>query len=468
MADRMSAADRSSLAAEHGPVNMTVAGALVFEGGAGLTTAAVAQRIAERIHLLPRYRQRLEEPTGLGFANPVWVDDAHFDIGWHVRHATLPAPGGETELAAYVAREVSERLDRTRPLWEVHVIDGLADGRVAVLPKMHHALVDGVAAIGIGMILLDPTPEPLEIPPPEEPWRPRAYDRRRYFTRLATMPVLRAQRLAFETTLRALETNPRRAADDVRRATELVTELGRQRPQAPMLPFNETISPNRRFAMTSQTLAALKEAGKLAGGTVNDAILAAVTGMLRSYLGERPGALRRGQRPVALVPVSVRRDDDREMGNRISMVFVDLPVEETNPLAQIRIVSSQTRALKASAAVRAGALIAGATGVTPPLVSTMLMRAMGNVRACNLVVSNLPGPQQPFYLCGSRLLEIYPVVPLNPSNQGLSVGILSYDGGVYFGLTASATIDPPVEHARVALERALADIAGVGSAATAT
>jgi WS/DGAT/MGAT family acyltransferase len=465
MADRMSAADRASLAAEHGPVNMTVAGALVFEGEPRITASMVAERVAERIHLLPRYRQRLEEPTGLGFANPVWVDDAHFDIGWHVRHATLPAPGSKDELAAYVAREVSERLDRTRPLWEIHVVDGLADGRVAVIPKMHHALVDGVAAIGIGMILLDPTPEPLEIAPPPEPWRPRAYDRRRHFTRMATMPVLRAQRLAYETTLRALEANPRRAAEDMRRATELVAELGRQRPQAPMLPFNETISPNRRFAMTSQDLGALKAAGKLAGGTVNDAILAGVTGMLRSYLGERPGVLRRGQRPVALVPVSVRREDDTEMGNRISMVFVDLPIYEDNPLAQIRVIANQTCTLKASAAVRAGALIAGATGVTPPLISTMLMRAMGNVRACNLVVSNLPGPQQPFYLCGARLLEVFPVVPLNPSNQGLSVGILSYDGGVYFGLTASATIDPPLSHARVALERALGDVAGVGAAA---
>ena len=142
---------------------MAVGAALVFEGGPGLTRDAIVERLSTRLHLIPRYRQRLEEPP-LGLANPVWVDDGDFDLDWHVRHATLPAPGGMAELEAFVGREMSRRLDRSRPLWELHVVDGLADGRAALVPKMHHALVDGVAAIDVGTVLLDPAPEPIEIP----------------------------------------------------------------------------------------------------------------------------------------------------------------------------------------------------------------------------------------------------------------------------------------------------------------
>jgi WS/DGAT/MGAT family acyltransferase len=169
MAETLSPADRSSLAAEIGPVNMAVGGLLVFDDGPGLSHAAVLARVADRLHLVPRYRQRLHS-TAAGFANPVWVDDDGFDLGWHVRRATLPAPGGDAELAELVGREMSRRLDRSRPLWELTVISGLSDGRAALLAKMHHALVDGVAAVDIGTVLLDPTADPLDIPAPDEPW----------------------------------------------------------------------------------------------------------------------------------------------------------------------------------------------------------------------------------------------------------------------------------------------------------
>ena len=222
-----------------------------------------------------------------------------------------------------------------------------------------------------------------------------------------------------------------------------------------MTPLNRPISPNRRFAIVRADLAELKAAGKAAGGTVNDALLAVVAGMMRSYLA---GLAIEGD-PVALVPVSVRREDERgETGNRISTVFVDLPIHVTDPLERLRVVAATMADLKDSAAVRAGAMIVGATGWAPPAISSVMVRAMGGVRACNLVVSNIPGPQQPFYLAGSRLREIFPVVPLNPPNQGLSVGILSYDGGVFFGLLADAELDPPVERAAAMLEAALAEL----------
>lgn len=451
MADELSPADRSSLAAEQGPVSMAVGGVLVFEAGPGLTHDAVVERLERRLHLIPRYRQRLQQPTPGGFTNPVWVDDKAFDAHWHVRRA---ATG---DVARLVGVEMSRRLDRSRPLWEMTVVDGFAPERVALVPKMHHALVDGVAAVDVGTVVLDPTPEPMDLSP-DEPWQPKPYDRRRHLARLAASPMWQAQRLFLQGAERALgATDPFRTAGDLRKATELVAELARNRPQAPMTFLNRGIGPNRRYAMARASLADLKAAGKAAGGTVNDAILAAVAGMLGRLFelaGERPS-----RAPVALVPVSVRREGE-EGGNRISTVLVDLPATSAGPAARIAEVNATMTALKDSAAVRAGALLVGASGWAPPLVSSTLARAMGGVRAFNVVVSNIPGPQQPFYLNGSRLLEAYPVVPLNPASQGLTVGVLSYDGAVHFGLLADRDLDPPVEAARAALVDALAEITG--------
>ena len=460
MADQLSPADRSSLAAERGSVNMAIAGVIVLERGPGVTYDALCTRIAERIHLLPRYRQRLEQPA-MGLANPVWVDDEHFDVHWHVHQTTLPAPGGDAELAAYVGREASRRMDRSRPLWELHLVEGLEGDRVAVMPKMHHALLDGMAAIGVGMILLDPGPEPLPVDPPPEDWEPRPFALRSHLMRLATTPISRAQRLALDATARAFDASPRSTATDLLRATELVTELVRARPAAPMLPLNRPISPNRSYAMVHAPLADLKAAARAAGGTVNDAILAAVVGMLAGYLGEAGIALDGLRRPpVALVPVSVRAEDDPEMGNQISIVFVDLPVADPDPARRIEAVHERMTEIKGSAKVAAGSLMLNVAGFAPPLFSSVLARATGDQLAFNLVVSNVPGPQLPFYLNGSRVLAVYPVVPLNPASQGLSVGVFSYDGSLCFGLLADRDLDPPVERAAAALEAAIGELVG--------
>jgi diacylglycerol O-acyltransferase len=454
MAEPLSPADRSSLAAEQGPVTMALGGALVFEAGPGLEHARVLERVEQRLHLIPRYRQRLQS-AARGVTNPVWIDDDQFDLGWHVRRAALPAPGGPDELAELIGQELSRRLDRSRPLWELTVVEGLAGGeRGALLAKMHHALVDGVAAVDIGTVLLDPTPEPLDLPMPEGPWEARPYDRARDLARLSLEPFMRGQRLLAEGAQRALAaTDPRRAAADLRRATDLVAELARTRPQAPMTPLNRSIGPNRRYATARADLTGLKAAAKAHGATVNDAILAVVAGALRRYLAADPPA----GRPVALVPVSVRRPGE-EGGNRISTVLVDLPIDEPDPAARLATVSAAMRELKGSAAVRAGALIVGASGWAPPLVSSTLARAMSGMRAFNLVVSNVPGPQQPFWLNGQQLLEAYPAVPLNPANQGLTIGVLSYDGGVHFGLLADRDLDPPLAAMHAALEDAIADL----------
>ena len=458
----LSPADRASLTAERGPVNMNVGAALLFDAGPGLEYAAMLDRLASRLHLVPRFRQRLEESAS-GLANPVWIDDVHFNLSWHLRTGVLPSPGGPAQLGAYVANEMSRRMDRTRPLWELHIITGLADGRVAILPKLHHAMVDGIAAIAIGTLILDPTPEPLEIPPPAEAdWTPKEYDRTERLTRLARAPLRSAQELALQASTRVLYTTPQAAANDLRRATDLVTELARSRPQAPMTPLNRPITPNRAFAMEQVPLAAIKAAAELAGATVNDALLDVVAGMLRRYLdeaGEVPDS-----DPVALVPVSVRADVDGDGGNQISTVFVDLPTTEDDPIERLRTIAESTRKLKRSAAVRAGALMVGATGMAPPLVSAWLGRAMGGVRAFNLVVSNVPGPQFPLYLGGSQMRGIYPVVPLNPANQGLTVGILSYDGEVHIGLLADGDLDPGIDRVAAALRAALAEMLELSAA----
>ncbi len=458
MAEPLSPAARSSLAAEQGPVHMSVGGLLIFDDGPGLAHDAIVERVRARLHLLPRYRQRLQS-FAPGLANPVWADDEDFDLGHHVRVTRLPEPGDDERLGELVGHELSRRLDRDRPLWELMIIEGLQGGRTALLAKMHHALVDGIAAVDIGTVLLDPSPEPLDIPAPPEPWAPRPYERARPHARLSFSPAVRAQRLAIEGAQRALAADPLgaagQAAGDLRRATELVAELARTRPQSPMTPLNRGIGPNRRFATASLPLADLKAAVKPHGATVNDGILAVVTGMLRRYLqeaGDDPAAA-----PVALVPVSVREAGD-EGGNRISTVLVELPAGEPDPVARLLAIRDTTRALKDSAAVRAGALLVGASGWAPPMVSSTLARAMGGVRAFNLVVSNVPGPQMPLYLNGERLLAVYPAVPLNPASQGLSVGVLSYDGGVVAGLLADRDLDPPLAVATQAFAGAATEL----------
>jgi WS/DGAT/MGAT family acyltransferase len=315
-------------------------------------------------------------------------------------------------------------------------------------------------------LVLDPTEDPLEIPPPQEEWSPRKYDPRRHVARLATRPLQRVPKLMVEGMLRALDPDPRRAAADMRKATEVTLELARARPQAPMTPLNRPISPNRRYAVAHTDLDRLKKVGRQAGGTVNDVVLALVAGMLGRYLAAAGEASfgANGRPPVALVPVSVRDQSDRgELGNRISTVFVDLPVFGHDLRDRIRAITAQTSELKESAAVRAGALMQAAAGWAPPMVSGMLARALGQVRAFNLVVSNVPGPQQPFYLNGVRMREVYPVVPLNPSNQGLSVGVISYDGRVCFGVMADRDLDPPLSTAAAGLIAALGELGAARS-----
>ena len=433
-------------------MHMHVGGVLVFEGV--LSREAVVERLRERVHLIPRYTMRLGEPP-LGLASPVWVEDESFDPDRHVRRMALPAPGGDPELCELVGNLMSERLDRGRPLWQLVVVEGLQDDRTALVAKMHHALVDGMAAIDVSTVILDPNPEGLDLPPPEEAEQQRAGRGARVeaLGRLAAAQLATPRRLARDAVSRALSADPRSVARQMREAADVLGELARVRPAAPDTRLNAEIGPDRLFAIARARLDDVKAVRRATGATVNDVLLAAVALMLSEYLGDEAP-----DHAVALVPVSIRGEGEQgELGNRISTVFADLPLRG-DPLERLRSISEAMREVKESAQVRAGALIVGATGLAPPIVSSLAVRAMSGPRVFNLVVSNIPGPQQTFYLDGVPLRETYPAVPLNPRNQALSVGILSYDGGVYFGLLADRDALPDVAEAAARVERAVEEL----------
>lgn len=466
---------------------MHVAGVLVL--GGRVTAATVARRIEERIHLIPHYRMKLVASAPGGLVNPVWEPDPDFDVARHVREVAWPEPGDDAGLCSVVGEAMSERLDRDRPLWELLVVGDPAGERTAIVAKMHHALVDGIAAIGVGTVILDPTPEPLDLPPPDgEPARrqrlwvdelarlmPQLSGERRLelieplmrrvpaelvperatLRRVATAQLDVPRRLARGAVERARRLDPRTAHTRAREGVDLLRDLARVRPAAPPTRLNQEIGRNRLFALARGSLEDVKRIRHASGATVNDVLLTAVALMLSDYLGDDAP-----EHAVALVPVSVRGPADTgELGNRISTVFVDLPLRG-GPLERLGAVAEATRGAKQSGQVRAGALIVGAAGLAPPIVSGLAARAMGAPRVFNLVVSNVPGPQQTFYLDGVPLREVYPAVPLNPRNQALSIGILSYDGGVYFGLLADRGALPDLAKAAQGLEVALEALAG--------
>lgn len=460
MAEALSPSDLSAIQAEGGPVHMHVGGVLVFDGA--IDAAMVIERLRERIHLIPRYRMRLEEAR-LGIANPVWVEDEDFDPERHVRRVAVPAPGGDTELCELAGQALSERLDRSRPLWQMLVAEGLEGGRTALIAKMHHALVDGIAAVDVSTVILDPTPEGLDLPPAPEPdadAAPRRQYRVEALGRFAAAQLETPRKMARQTVGRALSLDPREAAGQMRSAAELVGELARPRSTAPDTRLNAAIGRDRLFALARGRLDDVKAVRRAADATVNDVLLASVALMLSEYLGEAAP-----DHAVALVPVSVRTEaEEGAGGNRISTVFVDLPLTG-EPLERVRAISASMEEVKQSAAVRAGALVVGATGLAPPVVSSLAVRAMSGPRMFNLVVSNVPGPQQTFYLAGVPMLEAYPAVPLNPRNQALSVGIMSYDGGIGYGVLADRDTLPDVGDAAAGLERALGTLVEAAQAA---
>lgn len=451
--ERLSASDMSSLLAERGPIHVNVGAALILEGDPP-TLDELLEHVESRLALVPRFRQRVQA-TPLQITNPVWADDPGFDLEWHARHVALPRPGSTDQLRELVGRVMSTPLDLERPLWQLYLVEGLEGGRHAYISKTHHALVDGVSAVDVGTIMLDPNPEGTEMPIPEERWDPDVPSPELLFVRAATERISTPMRAARKAALGALSM-PRETAGSVMRTAESFAGLAAGGPTAPRTFLNEEIGRDRRVAFVQTELDALKQARGETGATVNDVILAVATGGLRRLFERRGEAV--PDQLVALVPMSIRRSDEHlELGNRIATLMVALPLSEPDPAERLRLVHAETTRVKESEQARAASLVIEATGWTPPTINRVLADVISRQLNWNLVVSNVPGPQMPFYLLGRRMVEVYPVVPLSPQQHALSIGVVSYDGGVFFGITADRNLFADIDEVAADLEAALAE-----------
>jgi diacylglycerol O-acyltransferase len=448
----------SSLLAERGPIHVHV-GATIVVKGKPPKFEQLLEHVDSRLALVPRFRQRVTR-TPLNLDNPVWADDARFDLRWHVRRAALPKPGGIDELRELVGRIMSEPLDFTRPLWQLYLVEGLERGRHALVNKTHHALVDGVAAVDVGTAILDVSPDGNEVELSDQPWDPDEPTPEMLFVRAASDRIRSPLRAARKAAVGAI-TTPRSTAGRVVRTAESFAKLAASGPTAPRTFLNQEIGRDRRVAYVATELDRLKSARGSTGATVNDVILSVAAGGLRRCFERRGEPL--PQHLVALVPMSVRRpDEDHELGNRIATLLVTLPITEPDPVTRLERINAETTRLKASEQARAASLVIEATGWTPPTINRVLADAISRPLSWNLVVSNVPGPQLPLYVLGSRIEAIYPFVPLSPQNHALSIGVLSYDGGVFFGLAGDRDVLADINALAGDLDAALAEQAAGG------
>ncbi len=432
MVERLTRLDASFLYLEEPDTPMHVGGVLVLERPPG-GVEALAELVRARLALVPRYRQRVAQVPG-HLADPVWVDDPDFDIAYHVRRSGLPRPGSEAQLLDLVSRLTSRPLDRRRPLWEAYLVEGLSDNRVAVVTKTHPALVDGLGALDIGQVLLDVDPD-APVPAPQE-WRPRRPPTGATLVWQALDEYARRPSAVVDTVQGAVTDLRSTAARVTGVAGGLLRTARKALMPAPDSPLNASVGRQRRVAVARADLDDVKRIRKAHGGTVNDVLLTVVTGALREWLLSRGEPVVASTSVRALVPVSLQ-DEDSSPGNRVSSYLVDLPVGEPNPRVRLTRLSYAMRGIALHGqSVGADSLIA-LTGFAPPTLHALGARAARGLsrRLFNLVITNVPGPQLPLYAAGSRMLEVFPVVPL-ARGQGVSIGMTSYDGRVYFGFNA--------------------------------
>ncbi len=460
MADRLSSLDVSFLYMETPTTAMHVGGVAVFEPPAdGFAYSRLVELISQRIALVPRYRQKVRVIPGR-IANPVWVDDEDFDVTYHVRRSALPKPGTDAQLRELVGRLMGRQLDRSRPLWEIYLVEGLAEGRVGIITKTHHAMVDGVSAVDIGTVILDLTPEPREVP--ADDWQPSREPGVAALVVGAVTDLVKRPTQAVEAARTAVGDARATAGKVVGVAGGVLSSVATMARPAPDSPLNVRIGEQRRFGMAKADLEDYKRVRKAHGGTVNDVVLATVAGALRSWLMTRGESVTPTTSIRAMVPVSVRNDgQEGQLGNRVSSYFVDLPVGEGNAVMRLHQVSFAMRGHKESGqSVGADALVQ-LSGFAPPTLHSLGARVASGFsrRLFNLVVTNVPGPQFPLYAAGARMLEMYPVVPLS-KGQAVSIGLTSYDGGVYFGLNADRDAMPDIDVLAGLIEESLAELVG--------
>lgn len=439
-AEPLSPADISSLHAEQGPIHVHVGGTAIFAGRPPDFEELLAH-VDQRLHLIPRFRRRVRHMPGQ-VGRPVWEDDADFDLRRHVRRHALPPPGDEAQLRELVGWIMSEPLDQSRPLWQIHLIEGLEGKRFAAVSKTHHALVDGIAAVDVGAVILDPDPKGTDLGLPSAPWKPNtAPTEQMLLSRISDAKQRALLGLWREGAKRAMA--PGTATLEAGRTARGFLDLARNSEPVKPTFLNEEIGRDRRVAFAQTGLDTVKEAGKRGGGTVNDVLLSVSTGALRRYFEHRRVEIPREF--VALVPMSIRKpEEEGELGNRMTTLLVPLPLRETDPLARLQQLHETTQRLKRSEGARAASLIIEANGWVPPTLNRLLgqmntalapvSRVMPQRLPWNLVISNVPGPPMPVYLLGRRLEAIHPFVALSPQRRALSIGAISYDGRLLFGL----------------------------------
>jgi diacylglycerol O-acyltransferase len=453
--DRLTAVDASFLAQEGPSAHMHVGAVMIFDGPPP-AYEELADHVRGRLHLVPRFRQKLAFPP-LETGRPLWVDDPNFNLEYHVRHTALPAPGSEQQLRALAARVHSQALDRTKPLWEMWLVQGLDGGRFALLSKTHHALVDGVSGVDLATVLFDLQPIPAEVEHSDTPWRPRD-------TPSAIDMAARGMRgliaLPFDAASRAIgaAARPAYALAETREALEGIGEVvwAGLNP-APETPLNVEIGPHRRFVWVRQELADFKTIKRALGGTVNDIVLAVTAGALQRWLRSR-GLRTEGLELRALVPVSIRaRDEHHQLGNRLAAMRAPLPVYVEDPAARLRVVRQAMRGLKESKQAVGAEVLAGMQALAPPTILAQASRLNFSTRLFNLLVTNVPGPQFPLYVLGRRLDDLFPVAFL-PKRHALAVAIMSYNGGMDFGLLADYDSMPDIEQLAEMFDASLAEL----------
>lgn len=458
--DRLSALDASFLGLEDSDCHMHVGAVSIFDAGpvqtadGGLDIARIRASVLSKLHLVPRFRQRLSHIPYE--QNPIWVDDTRFRLAYHVRHTALPKPGDERDLKRLVGRIMSAPLDRKRPLWEMWFVEGLDGGeRFAIISKTHHCMVDGIAGADLMSLIMEPLPND-EIAPPE-PWRAfPAPSRARLLVdeakRRLSQPVEAAAGI-----VQALQ-QPYEALANLGAAARAVgdTFAPALRPASPT-PLNEEIGPHRRFDWTAMPVADLKAVKNVLGGTLNDVVLATVAGAVRRFLIQRnldPDNLR----VRSLVPVSVRHQDERgQMGNRVAEMIADLPVHIDDPVDRLRFVSETMSGLKKSKQALGAEVLTQIAEWTVPNLLVQSVRLAGRTRPYNLIVTNVPGPQIPLYFLGCPMRTAYPVVPLF-HNLCLVVGLFSYNGGLFWGLNADWERLPDLHDIVVFLEESFREL----------
>ncbi len=465
--ERLSAQDASFLQFENAGTPSHVTAVAVFEGGGraadstgALEMGLVRAHVASRLHLLPHYRQRLAFTPIQG--HPIWVDDGDFDLGCHVHHAGLPAPGDPARLKELAGRIASQPLDRSRPLWELWFVEGLAGGGFAAIAKVHHCMVDGVSGVGVLQALFSPEKhQPLEAAPP---WTPRPAPGTLGFLADGVAGGAEFSASLVREAAGAL-VSPRETLGRVLGGAGAAWQTLRTGLVPPAdSPLNRPIGQQRRVEWTSFDLDEFRDLRKRLDGSLNDVVLSVVAGTLRRFL-KRRGVPLRGLDLRAVVPVDMRGGQvDLKVGNRVSSWFVDLPIGESRPARRFERIRAQTRRLKRSDAAQAidgfmrFADWTGSSGLT-----FLGVNLIGAIRPYNLVVTNVHGPQIPLYLLGAPLREFHPLLPLF-ERQGLALAAMSYLGRLSFGVSADWNLVPDVHEIPAILAESLAELRSVAVA----